>query len=155
MRTLAERFLGRERIDITLQPTELVHEAYMRLVGQRAVDWDNRAQFFGIAAVTMRRILVNHAHAHGAAKRGHGLKPVTLSAANDVGYEPDIDLVELDEALTALATLDERQARVVELRFFGGLSVEETADVLAISTATVKREWATARMWLRREMLRV
>ncbi len=154
LRRLAGRHLARERPDITLQPTELVHEAYMRLVGQRTVDWNNRSHFFGMAAEMMRRILLNHAHAHAAAKRGGGQSPVTLSDTNDVGYEPDVDLVALDDALTALAAFDARQARVVELRFFGGLGVEETADVMSISPATVKREWATAKLWLRREMLR-
>jgi RNA polymerase sigma factor (TIGR02999 family) len=149
---LAERYLRRERPDHTLQPTALVHEAYMRLVGQRCVDWTDRAQFFGIAAETMRRILVNHARAHHTVKRGAGAARVELSAARDVGYEPDVDLVALDEALTALGTLDRRQARIVELRFFAGLSVEETATVLGISPATVKREWATAKLWLRRAM---
>ena len=154
LRRLAGRHLARERPDITLQPTELVHEAYMRLVGQRTVDWNNRSHFFGMAAEMMRRILLNHAHAHAAVKRGGGQSPVTLSDTNDVGYEPNVDLVALDDALTALATFDARQARVVELRFFGGLGVDETADVMSISPATVKREWATAKLWLRREMLR-
>lgn len=153
LRRLAERFLGRERPDHTLQPTELVHEAYMRLVGQHSVEWSDRRHFFGLAARMMRRILVNHAQTHATAKRGSGERPVTLSEGNEIGYEPDVDLVSLDDALTTLATLDARQARVVELRFFGGLSIDETADVLAVSPATVKREWATARLWLRREML--
>lgn len=152
LRRLAERHLGREHPDHTLRPTELVHEAYMRLVGQRTVDWSDRAQFFGIAAEMMRRILVNHALAHATAKRGSGLVPVTLAPEHDIGYEPEVDLVALDDALTVLAGLDVRQARVVELRFFGGLSIEETAEVLSISQATVKREWATAKLWLRREM---
>lgn len=149
---LAAHFLRRERPDHTLQPTALVHEAYIRLVGQRSVDWSDRAQFFGLAAEMMRRILVNHAHAHRAAKRGGDAQRVTLSDASDVGYEADVDLVALDEALTELARLDRRQARVVELRFFAGLSVEETGMVLGISPATVKREWSTAKLWLRREM---
>lgn len=152
LRRLARSHLDRERPDISLQPTELVHEAYMRLVGQRTVDWTNRAHFFGIAAQMMRRILVNHARAHNTDKRGGGANTITLGNAAEVGFEPRVDLVLLDEALTGLTALDQRQGRIVELRFFGGLSVAETADVLAISPVTVKREWATARLWLRREM---
>jgi len=152
LHALAARYLRGERPDHTLQPTALVHEAYMRLTDQRCVDWSNRAQFFGIAAETMRRILVNHAHAHRAAKRGGGATPVTLDDAGLAAEAPDVDLVALDEALTALAGLDARQARVVELRYFAGLSIEETADVLAISPATVKREWSVARAYLNREL---
>ena len=152
LRRLAARHLGREHPQHTLRPTELVHEAYMRLVGQRNVNWNDRAQFFGVAAEMMRRILVNHAHAQGAAKRGSGVTPITLEPDLHVGDELDINLVALDDALNALAALDARQARVVELRFFGGLSLEETAEVLSISLATVKREWTTAKLWLRRAM---
>ncbi len=152
LHALAARYLRRERPDHTLQPTALVHEAYMRLTGQRSVDWTNRAQFFAVAAETMRRILVNHALAHRAAKRGGGATPVTLDDAADAAAEPDVDVVALDEALTALAALDPRQARVVELRYFAGLSIEETAEVLDVSPATVKREWSMARAWLRRAL---
>jgi len=152
LRRLAQIHLGRERPDHTLQPTALVHEAYMRLVDQRQVDWHDRAQFFGVAAQMMRRILVNHAEAHNAAKRGGLLTRVTLeeSVSWDAGRE--LDLVSLDEALTALGALDARQARIVELRFFAGLTIDETADVLAISPATVKREWSMAKAWLRLEL---
>ena len=153
LRRLASRHLRKERPDHTLQTTELVHEAYLRLVGQRTVNWSDRAQFFGIAAETMRRILVNHAVAHRAEKRGGGVRPITLSDDHELGYEPHVDMIALDEALTGLHNLDARQARVVELRFFGGLSIDETADVLQLSPTTVKREWVTARLWLRREML--
>ena len=157
LRRLAALHLGRERPEHTLQPTELVHEAYMRLVGQRTVDWTDRAQFFGLASQMMRRILVNHAVAQRTEKRGGGARPITLSAARDAAdpasdAEPELDVLALDSALTTLASLDERGARVVELRFFGGLSVEETADILGVSPATIKREWATAKLWLRRAM---
>lgn len=152
LRRLAESYLGREREGHTLQPTALVHEAYLRLVDQRSVDWRNRAQFFGIAAEMMRRILVNHAQARGAAKRGGGAALVTLDEALEVFQDRDVDLVALDEALTALTALDQRQGRIVELRYFGGLSIDETAEVLGVSPATVKREWSAARAWLFREL---
>lgn len=157
LRRLAAIHLGRERPEHTLQPTELVHEAYMRLVGQRTVDWTDRAQFFGLASQMMRRILVNHAVAQRADKRGSGVRPITLTAAHDAvdpasDAEPEVDVIALDSALTTLASLDDRGARVVELRFFGGLSIDETASVLGISPATVKREWMAAKLWLRREM---
>jgi RNA polymerase sigma-70 factor, ECF subfamily len=148
LRALAERHLRRERPDHTLQPTALVHEAYLRLTSQRSVDWANRAQFFGIAAEMMRRILVNHAHAHGAAKRGGGATCVTLDESVSWSGERD----QVDEALVALANVDPRQSRIVELRFFAGLGIDETAEVLGISPATVKREWTIAKAWLRREL---
>ena len=153
LRRLAQSYLGRERPDHTLQPTALVHEAYMRLVDQHKVDWRDRAQFFGLAAQMMRRILVNHAEAHNAAKRGGGLARVTLEESVSWEGEREMDLVSLDEALTGLGRLDARQARVVELRFFAGLSIDETAQVLEISPATVKREWTMAKAWLRRELV--
>ena len=129
----------------------------MRLVGQHTIDWNDRVQFFGIASQMMRRILVNHAVAQCTDKRGGGERPITLSAAHDASDpasdgEPEVDVIALDAALHTLASLDERGARVVELRFFGGLSIEEVAEVLGVSSATVKREWAAAKLWLRRAM---
>lgn len=152
LHALAGRYLRHERPDHTLQPTALVHEAYMRLSEQRQVDWRDRAQFFGVAAQMMRRILVNYAEARNAAKRGGHVARVTLDESLSWEGGREVDLVSLDEALTALALLDARQARVVELRFFAGLSIEETAEVLNISAATVKREWSMAKAWLRREL---
>jgi len=154
LRRLAGSYLGRERADHTLQPTALVHEAYLRLVDQRSVDWRNRAQFFGIAAEMMRRILVNHALARGTAKRGGGVTRVSLDEAVDFFDEQDLDLVALNEALTDLTQMDPMQGRIVELRFFGGLTVPETAEILEVSASTVKREWSMARAWLHREMAR-
>ena len=153
LRRLAGSYLRRERRDHTLQPTALVHEAYMRLVDQRGGDWQNRSQFYGIAAQMMRRILIDHAREHLAAKRGGGAKQVTLSGIETPADSDDaVEILALHEALEKLAALDERQAKVVELRYFGGLSVEEAAEALEISPATVKREWATARAWLKREL---
>jgi RNA polymerase sigma factor (TIGR02999 family) len=151
LRKLAASYLRAERADHTLQPTALVHEAYLRLVDQRSVNWQNRAHFFGIAAQMMRRILVDHARRRQAAKRdGATYRLQTEPGLEDVDRDPE--LLALDEALTGLETLDVRQARIVELRFFGGLTVEETAEVTGISPATVKREWQTARAWLAREI---
>jgi len=152
LRRLAKSHLRHERADHTLQPTALVHEAYLRLIDQRSVDWRDRAQFFGIAAEMMRRILVNHARERRAMKRGGGMTHVSLDEAVDFFDQRDVDLVVLDEALSDLASLDPEQGKIVELRFFGGLTIEETADVLEVSPATVKREWSMARTWLRREM---
>jgi RNA polymerase sigma-70 factor (ECF subfamily) len=152
LRRLADRYLGHERSDHTLQPTALVHEAYMRLVDQKRVDWRNRAQFFGLAAEMMRRILINYAEARKTTKRGGGITVVALDEAVSLAEERDIDLVALDEALKELSALDARQSRIVELRFFGGLSIEETAEVLELSPATVKREWSTAKAWLHRAL---
>lgn len=154
LRRLAQSYLRRERGDHTLQPTALVHEAYLRLVDQRSVDWRDRAQFFGIASEMMRRILVNHARERRAAKRGGGATRISLDDALDFFHKRDLDLVELDDALRDLTSLDPEQGRIVELRFFGGLTVEETADVLEVSPATIKREWSLAKTWLRREMTR-
>lgn len=153
LRSLAGRFLRSERPDHTLQPTALVHEAYMRLSSQHGVDWADKAQLFGIAAQMMRRILVNHAEARKAEKRGGDHMRVTLDESVSWGGEPDIDIAALDEALTRLAEMDGRQARVVELRFFAGLNIEECAQVLGISPATVKREWTMAKSWLREELV--
>jgi RNA polymerase sigma-70 factor (ECF subfamily) len=154
LRRLADHYLRQERPDHTLQPTALVHEAYLRLIDQTRVDWQNRAHFFGVAAQLMRRILVDHARRHRASKRGGLQQKLTLDEAVDYSQARDFDLVRLDEALTALAEFDARQSRVVELRFFGGLTIEETAEVLDISPATVKVDWSMAKAWLRREILR-
>jgi RNA polymerase sigma factor (TIGR02999 family) len=149
---LASRYLRRERPDHTLQSTALVHEAYLRLVDQRNVHWQNRAQFYGLAAELIRRILVDHARARQAAKRGGAMFKLTLDEALDATAPRDLDLVRLDDAMAALAQLDLQQCRVVELRFFAGLTIEETAEVLGISIATVKRDWVMAKAWLRREL---
>ena len=152
LRRLAAGYLKGERRDHTLQPTALVHEAYLRLVRQDRVEWQNRAHFFGIAARMMRRVLVDHARRRQAGKRDAGGFRLTLQVGEALEVSRDPELLELDEALVRLERLDVDQARVVELRFFGGLTVEETATVLGISTATVKREWRTARAFLRQEM---
>jgi RNA polymerase sigma factor (TIGR02999 family) len=145
--------MRREDAGHTLQPTALVNEAYMRLVGQRQAEWQNRSQFYGIAAQLMRRILIDHAREHLAAKRGGGAKQVTLSGIDAAADSDDaIEVLALHDVLERLAILDERQAKIVELRYFAGLSVEEAAEALEISPATVKREWATARAWLKREL---
>ncbi len=145
--------MRRENDGNTLQATALVHEVYMRLVDQERVQWRNRAQFFGVAAQLMRRILIDHAREHLAEKRGGGAHRVTLSGIEAAPDDDALDVLALHEALTRLALLDARQAHLVELRYFGGLSIEETAEALDVSPATVKREWATARAWLKRELL--
>jgi RNA polymerase sigma factor (TIGR02999 family) len=152
LRKLAQSYLSREKPGHTLSSTALVHEAYLRLVKQKEVTWQNRAHFFAVAARMMRRILVDHARSHNYAKRGGGAMTITLDETVAPAPEREMDLVALDDALEALAKLDERQSRMVELRFFGGLSIEETSEVLGISTPTVKREWASARAWLYREI---
>lgn len=152
LRALAQRRLAAERADHTLQATALVHEAYMKLIDQREVRWQNRAHFFGVAALAMRRILVNHAKSKGRIKRGGAGRKVELTDAAAVSNEPDLDIIALDEAMKRLALVDERAARVVELRFFGGMNVEETAEALGIAPATVKRDWTIARAWLLREI---
>jgi RNA polymerase sigma factor (TIGR02999 family) len=149
---LAERCLAREDAGHTLQPTALVHETYLRLIDQRRVDWRNRAQFLGLAAGMMRRILVNHARDRAAAKRGAGGERVSLSLVESPSGRPDVELIELDDTLARLARLDDRKAQVVELRFFGGLTVAEVAEVLGVSVATVEREWSFARAWLYDEL---
>ena len=146
--------MARERKDHTLQPTALVNEAYVRLVDSQGLHWSDRAHFFALAAQMMRRILVNHAIARGAGKRGGGARQVSLDEGMAVSPERDSELVGLDESLTALAGVDPRKARVVELRFFGGLTVEETASVLEVSPQTVLRDWSLAKSWLAREMSR-
>jgi len=152
LRRLARRHLWNERPDHTLQSAALVNEAYLRLAGQKTPQWRNRAYFFGVAAQLMRHILVDHARGRRAAKRGGGATRLTLDADVSADEKPAIDLVTLDDALDRLAALDAQQARVIEMRFFGGLSIEETAVVLDVSSATVKRDWVTARAWLRREL---
>ena len=154
LRRLAGSYLRRERSTHTLQSTALVNEAFLRLVNQQDVQWRSRAHFFGIAAQMIRRILVDHARAAQADKRGAGAVRIELEDHLAVSSQSELDLVGLDESLQRLAALDERQARIVELRFFTGLSVEETAEVKQVSTATVKREWSSARAWLFREMTR-
>ena len=148
LRRIAGRYLRHERPDHTLQPTALVHEAYVKLVDQRHAQWQNRAQFFGVAAQLMRRILVDHARAHVAAKRGGGVSPVTLMDAAGASPARGVDVLALDEALTRLTGLYPEQGRLVELRFFGGLTIEETGEAMGLSPATVKRQWAVARAWL-------
>lgn len=151
LRRVARARLRRERADHTLSPTALVHEAYLRLIDQRRVQWRGRAHFFAVAARMMRRILVDHARAHGAAKRGAAIR--VSAAAAEVGALPgDLDVLALDGALDRLAAIDGRQSELVELRFFGGLNIEETAAALAVSPVTVKRDWALARAWLFREL---
>ncbi|MGD1025155.1 MAG: sigma-70 family RNA polymerase sigma factor [Candidatus Sulfotelmatobacter sp.] len=152
LRRLAAGYMRRERSDHTLQPTALVHEAYLRLVGQRAVDWQSRSHFFGIAAQVMRRILVDHARGHLRDKRGGGQKPVPIDEALVFAPEQAQELVKLDQALERLTQLDPRQGKIVELRFFGGLTVEQTADLLSISPKTVKRDWSVAKAWLHGEL---
>ena len=153
LRNLAEGYLSNERSNHTLQATALVHEAYLRLREQRQVDWTNRPQFLGIAARMMRRVLRNYATARHAQKRG-GSEPVrvTLDEAMDFYHRHDISVAAVDEALSELEKLDKRQGQIVELRFFGGLTVEEIAKLLQISPATVKREWATAKLWLQHQL---
>ncbi|MEO7457116.1 MAG: sigma-70 family RNA polymerase sigma factor [Gemmatimonadaceae bacterium] len=152
----ASRAMRRERGEHTLQATALVHEAYLRLVDQRRVAWKNRAQFFGVASQVMRRILVDHARAHHAEKRGGTMQPISLGAADQAqAYDRDdtaLDVLMLHDALERLALIDPDQARLVELRYFGGMNIEETAEALGVSPATMKREWAIARAWLRREL---
>ena len=148
----AVRFFSREPAGHTLQPTALVNDVYLRLVNQREINWKNRAQFFGLAAQMMRRILVSHARARHAAKRGGKEHSITLQEGLAVGPKRDVNLLALDEALKKLDAIDVEKSRMVELRFFTGLSVEETAQVMGISSRTIKRQWRTARAWLRREL---
>jgi RNA polymerase sigma-70 factor (ECF subfamily) len=152
LRRVARHFLASQRSAHTLQSTALVHEAYIRLAGREDVRWENRAHFFAVAAQLMRRILVDHARKRNAAKRGSRNITLLLEEFEELPARREVDLVSLDDALTSLAAVDERQSRIVELRFFGGMSIEDTSRVLAISPATVKREWATARAWLFAEM---
>ena len=148
LRKLARGYLARERNTHTLQPTALVHEAYLRLIDQRKVDWRNRAQFVGVAAVMMRRVLINHARDHAARKRGGDVERVTLSVSQEPGVPPEVDLVGLHDALGRLEAIDPRKSRIVELKFFGGLTTEEIGEVMQVSPATVKREWSFSKAWL-------
>ena len=152
LRRIAAGELAGERVGHTLQPTALVHEVYLRLVDQRQVDWQNRAHFFGVAAQVMRRILVDHARRHSAGKRGDGIRCVSLDDAKDVPAAGEIPILALDRALDRLQQVDADLARIVELRAFGGLTVEEAAHVLKISPSTAKRDWRTAKAWLSREL---
>ena len=169
LRRLADRQLRGERQNHTLQRTALVNEAYLRLIDQKHVNWQGRAHFIGLAAQMMRRILIDHARARRRAKRGAGMTPVSLEQtgvilgsfdegnvrveALEFAQDPTVDLSAIDSALSRLEALDPKQGRIVELRFFGGLSIEETAEIVGVSPATVKREWALARAWLRRELM--
>jgi RNA polymerase sigma factor (TIGR02999 family) len=152
LRRLARSYLRRERADHTLQPTALVHEAYLKLVDQKSVNWQNRAHFFGIAALMMRRVLVNYAEGRQAAKRGGNAQRLSLGAIEGLAGKQELDLIALDDALKNLAEIDPQQSRIVELRYFGGLTIEEIAEVTGISVTTVNREWSAARAYLRREI---
>ena len=153
LRRLARAYFADEKPEHTLQPTALVHEAYIRLVNWENVDWQNRAHFFAVAAEVMRKILIDHARKKNAQKRSGGQK-ILLDEAVSFSSEKELDLINLEDALIALEKLDARQAKIVELRFFGGLSIEETAYVLKISETTVKREWTFAKAWFQRELTR-
>ncbi len=148
LKKLASYQLRRERSNHTLQPTALVHEAYLRLINQREVDWRDRAHFFGLASQMMRRILVNHALANKAEKRGGSEVKLSLDEVINFSSQPGVELAHLDDALNRLEKLDPQQSRIVEMRFFGGLTVEEVAEVMSISSTTVKREWRVAKAWL-------
>jgi RNA polymerase sigma factor (TIGR02999 family) len=153
LRRLASAYLRRERAGHTLQPTALVNEAYLKLVDQKNARWQNRAQFYGIAAQLMRRILVDHARLKYAEKRGGAEQQrLSITSAEILATKPDLDLLALNEALDELTAMDPQQGRIVELKFFGGLSIEETAEVLGIGHATVERDWKMARAWLRRKL---
>ena len=153
LRRLAGNYLRRERAEHTLQPTALVNEAYLKLVDQRNAKWQNRAHFFGISAQLMRRILVDHARQHQAVKRGGSAQQrISITSAERLAKQPEVDLLALNEALDELAKMDPQQSRIVELKFFGGLSIEEIAEVLGIGHATVERDWKMARAWLRRQL---
>ena len=152
LRRLAHRYMNGERTGHTLETTALVNEAYIRLIDSSRVRWQNRAHFFAVSAQLMRRILVDYARSHRSTKRGGGLQPAPLDETLAISPDRDPDLVALDEALVRLASFDERKSRVVELRFFGGLAVEETAEALGVSADTVMRDWRLAKAWLMREM---
>ena len=152
LRNVADAYLRRERPNHTLQPTALVHEAYLRLIGRPQGHWEDRKHFYGIAARLMRHVLVEHARKHNAEKRGGGRVSVTLDHYQEVSNTPAADILAVHEALARLARFDAQQARIVELRFFGGLSIEEAAETLVVGHATVEREWSMARAWLRDEL---
>jgi RNA polymerase sigma-70 factor (ECF subfamily) len=152
LRRLARGYMARERREHTLQPTALINEAFIRLAGAKSVRWQDRAHFFGMSATLMRRVLVDHARARGFQKRGARVEKVSLDDVSIAVPEPPVDIIALDLALDALATRDERMSRVVELRFFGGLTIDETSEVLHVSPDTVKREWRLAKLWLLRQV---
>lgn len=152
LRKIAAQYLRRERSGHTLQPTALVHEAYIKLIDISDINWQDRAHFFAVSANVMRHILVDHARARLSEKRGGGAQRIAIDDAISLSSEPDLDLLAVDEALNELAVFDEQQSRIVELRFFGGLTIEETAHVAGISQATVKREWTMAKAWLFRKL---
>jgi RNA polymerase sigma factor (TIGR02999 family) len=152
LRRIAAAYMRRERANHTLQATALVHEAFLQLVDQTRVDWKNRAHFFGVAAQLMRRILVEHARTRGAQKRGGSASKLSLEEAINYFPQKDLTLLALDDSLKELEKLDARQSRIVELRFFGGLTTEETSEVLGVSTATVEREWRSAKAWLHSQL---
>jgi RNA polymerase sigma factor (TIGR02999 family) len=152
LQKLARRYMGREKPEHTLQTSALINEAYLRLVDQQAVEWQDRAHFFAVAAQVMRHILIDHARGHRYGKRGGGAQHLPLDDAEVAGQERAVELVALDDALTRLAKFDERKSKIVELRFFGGLSVEETAEVMKVAPITVMREWRAAKAWLYREI---
>jgi RNA polymerase sigma factor (TIGR02999 family) len=152
LRRIAQHYLRHERSGHTLQSTALVHEAYVRLIRQDLPQWQNRAHFFAVAAQLMRQILVDHARAYRADKRGGGVCNLALDDAEQDAQQVDVDIVALDDALKTLSAMDPQQGKVVELKFFGGLSIEDTAEVLGVSSSTVKRDWITARAWLHREL---
>jgi RNA polymerase sigma-70 factor, ECF subfamily len=152
LRRIAHRQMAKERAGHTLQTTALVNEAYLRLVGAAVVPWKDRAHFFALSAQLMRRVLVDHARGHGRAKRGGAIKKLSLEDSFAIPVGPDSNILELDDALKALASVDARKAKIVELRFFGGFSVEETANMLNISVSTVMSDWKFAKVWLLREM---
>jgi RNA polymerase sigma-70 factor, ECF subfamily len=152
LRRLAGNYIRRERHDHTLQPTALINEVFLRLIDQQDIKWQNRAHFFGIAAKLMRRILVDHARLHQAAKRGGAHYSLSLSKADRIASQPSVNLLTLHLTLQRLEELDPQQSQIVELRFFGGLTIEETAEVLSVSHATVERDWKMARAWLRHEL---
>jgi len=154
LRQLARHYMNRERAGHTLQTTALVNEAYLRLINRKQVHWQNRAHFFAIAAHLMRSILVDHARSHAYAKRGGGARKIALDEALAVSQQRAADVVALDDALKRLAEIGRQQSRIVELQFFGGLTIEETAEVLGLSPATIKREWSTAKAWLYHELNR-
>ena len=152
LRRVAARQLRIERADHTLQPTALVHEAFIRLVDQRRVDWQNRAHFFGVAATVMRRILVDHARRRSAGKRGEGVRCLSIDEAENLAASKEMPILALDQALDRLQEVDADLAKIVELRAFGGLTIEEAAHVLSVSPSTAKRDWRTAKAWLNREL---
>jgi len=152
LRKIAEQYMKKERAEHTLQPTALVHEAYMRLIDISDIDWQSRAHFFAVSSNVMRNILVDYARARVTEKRGGGAQRISLDDATGLTDEKEVDVLAVDEALKQLSEFDERQSRIIELRFFGGLTIDETAHVLEISPATVKREWVLARTWLFREL---